>query len=294
MMNTMENNLASEEARHKIAELEYLPAPSPIVARLLASITEKNTTFQDIASIIESDAAVTSQLLKIANSAYYGCRNEIQDLNRAVMLIGIQEVRNLCLAICLVNQFRPQLLPEGFKLYTFWTHNLMTSFCCKEIARENQWLQEDESYLLGLLHDLGRLASAASMPGRFNSIVLMSKKKDIPLSIAEEALGLPHTEIGKWLAIKWGFPGKLKAVMRYHHDPLSSIRYSRECSVVLTAAYVAKLLEFPEKKEDLVKPDPKIAALAGIGMNEIDSLAQKAEKIQEEVYQLASVLTGQK
>ena len=292
MTNTQANIQADHEAEYRIAELEYLPAPSPIVARLLASITERHTTFEDIASIIESDAAVTSQLLRIANSAYYGFRNEVNNLNKAVMLIGIREVRNLCLAICLVSQFNPQLMPKGFELYTFWTHNLMTSFCCREIARKNQWLQQDESYLMGLLHDLGRLAGAAAMPDRFNSAVLISRKKNIPISAAEEASGMAHTELGKWLAIKWGFPGKLKAVMRYHHDPLSSVRYSRECAVVLIAAYIARVLESGQKTDDLQLPSPKIAALAGIDTEDIDSLLGSAEKIQQEVSQLASVLTG--
>ncbi len=294
MMNAVKNIEADTEVEQKIAELEYLPAPSPIVAKLLASINQKQTTFQDIAGIIESDAALTSQLLKMANSAYYGFRKEIRDLNRAIMLIGVREVRNLCLAICLVNQFKPQLLPTGFEVYTFWSHNLMTSFCCRELAIKNEWLQTDESYLMGLLHDLGRLASAASIPGRYNSAVSLSKKKCIPLRVAEEITGLSHTEIGKWLAIKWGFPSKLKAVMRYHHAPLSSNKYSRECSVVLIAAYTAKVLEANGNKEEIDAPDPRIAALAGTSIKELDLLLEAGEKIREDVCQLASVLTGAK
>ena len=292
MTRQMENTLHIDEVHNKIAELEYLPAPSPIVAKLLASITEKNTTFSDISSIIESDAAVTSQLLKIANSAYYGFRRTIEDLERAVMIIGIKEVRNLCLAICLANQFKPNLLPEGFALYTFWTHNLMTSFCCRELARDYAWIQEDEIYLMGLLHDLGRLATAATMPDKFNSIVLLSRKREIPISKAEEISGLPHTKVGGWLATKWGFSEKLKAALKYHHDPSSSARYSRECSVVQTGAYIARVLELEGKRGEVDLPDSKILTLAGVSFEELDSLTSRAEKLQEEVSQIASVLVG--
>jgi len=292
MAKTMENTLQKQTTESRIAELEYLPAPSPIVAKLLASITEKHTTFEDISSIIESDAAVTSQLLKIANSAYYGFRRTVEDLERAVMLIGITEVRNICLAICLVNQFNPRLLPKGFTLYSFWTHNLMTSFCCKELARDQQWVHDDEIYLMGLLHDLGRLAIAATMPEKFNMIALLSRKKEIPISRAEEASGLPHTEVGGWLAIKWGFSEKIKAVLKYHHAPLSSARYSRECALVQTAASISKEIdpEMEQQKGDL--PDPRILALAGISLEELASLTEKAASLQEEVCQIASVLVG--
>ncbi len=288
----MENTLQISEVESRIAELEYLPAPSPIVAKLLASVTEKHTTFSDISSTIESDAAITSQLLKIANSAYYGFRRTIEDLERAVMVIGIREVRNLCLAICLVNQFNPRLLPKGFAIHSFWTHNLMTSFCCKELAQDQIWVQGEEIYLLGLLHDLGRLATAATMPDRFNSVALISKKKDIPISVAEDMSGLSHTQIGGWLAIKWGFSEKLKAALQYHHNPFASARYSRECALVQTAAYIAKVLE-SDKKEKIELPSSRVLAVAGVNFDKLNALMEKAEEFKEEVHQIASVLVGQ-
>ncbi len=293
MVKAMENTVIVEEAQGKIAELEYLPAPSPIVARLLASVTDKNTTFTDISATIKSDAALTSQLLKIANSAYYGFRRSIVDLERAVMVIGIKEVRNLCLAICLVNQFKPKLLPKGFSFYTFWTHNLLTSFCCKELAKDHEWIQDEDIYLMGLLHDLGRLATAATMPDRFDSIALLSRKKDMPISKAEEAYGLSHTEIGGWLAIKWDFSEKLKAALKYHHEPFSSTRYARECALVQIGAFIAKTLEETEKRGAKVDlPNPRVMALAGIDFDRLDMLTEKAEELKEEVCQIASVLVG--
>ena len=292
MVNQITNTVPEEEALNSIAAVEYLPAPSPLLARLLASITDNDTTFTDISSIIESDAAITSQLLKIANSAYYGLKKTVNKLEHAVMLIGIREVRNLCLTICLVKQFNPRLLPKNFDLYTFWTHNLMTSFCCKEITSSYEWVEGDEIYLMGLLHDLGRLALAAAMPEKFNNMILLARKKQIPISRAEELYGLPHTEVGKWIAVKWGFSEKLKAVLRFHHAPLASLGFSRECSVVQTGAYIAKTLEKGNLAQEPEPPEAKILTLAGVSASELLSFCEKAEKLQEEVEQIASVLVG--
>ncbi len=278
----------------RVDEIKYFPVPNSIVLSLFRTITKKNCTFEDISSIVEPDASLCSQLLRVANSAYYGFKGKVNTIDKAVMLIGVDEVRNLSLAICLVNQFRTGILAKGFDLRRFWIHNLMTSFCAREIGKEQAIFDEDELYLMGLLHDLGRLAMAQLMPDEFNLIELRGRKKQAFPWIIEQEMGVTHTMIGRLLAHRWGLSPQIANVLEFHHDPPASGHFSRECAVVALAAYLAKKLEAeggsgPEPK----LPDTKVFLLAGIRLENLDSFYEKAADMQDEIEVLADIIVGQ-
>jgi len=289
----MEAQSQIDDLSQKVLDIKYFPVPSSIILNLFRTIAEKNFTFEDITAIVEPDTALCAQLLKVANSAYFGLRGKVNTLEKAIMLIGVNEVRNLSLAICLVNQFHRVSLAKGFDLKRFWIHNLLTALSAKELAKDKPYLDPDELYLLGLLHDIGRLVMAQVMPEEFHLIHLNAKKLGVLPWDVERAKGLTHTFWGHMLAKRWTLTEKMAHILAYHHEPLRSGVFSRECAAIQVAAYVAKMIEAKEKQlpEPRV-PGQKILLLAGINLEEMGILIEKIVELQDDIVALADVVIG--
>ncbi len=290
----MEAQCHVNDLARKVHELKYFPVPNSIVLSLFRTITKKKCTFEDISSIVEPDASLCAQLLRVANSAYFGLRGKVNSIQKAVMLIGVDEVRNLSLAICLANQFKTGTLAKGFNLRQFWVHNLLSSFCAREVGRGKPFLDLDEVYLMGLLHDLGRLAMAQVMPDDFNLIEVKARKLNITPWEIERTHGVTHTVIGRILADRWSLSEEMSDVLEFHHEPTKSKKYSRECAIINIAAYVAKLVEAKDGAgPEPILPDTKVFLLAGIELEKLNFFYEKTLKLREEVEMLADIIVGQ-
>ncbi|NPA94633.1 MAG: HDOD domain-containing protein [Thermodesulfobacteria bacterium] len=291
----MENQChVNDDLARKVHELKYFPVPNRIVLSLFRTITKKKCTFEDISSIVEPDASLCAQLLRVANSAYFGLRRKVNSIEKAVMLIGVNEVRNLSLAICLANQFKVGSLAKGFDLRRFWIHNLLTSFCAKEIGKDKSFVDVDEVYLMGLLHDLGRMAMAEIFPEDFNLIEVKARKLGVGVWEIERTHGITHTIIGRILAERWALTPQLSDILAFHHEPIKSKKYSRECAVINVAAYIAKMVESnAQGSPEPLLPDTKVLLLAGTELEMLDSYYEHANKLLDEVEVLADVIVGQ-
>ncbi len=290
----MESQLCKSDIAQKVHEIRYFPVPNSIVLSLFRTITQKNCTFDEISTIVEPDASLCAQLLRVANSAYFGFRGKVNTIEKAVMLIGVDEVRNLSLAICLVNQFRNVVLAKGFDIKRFWVHNLMTASCAQEICKDKQFLDKNELYLMGLLHDIGRLAMAQLMPDEFNYIEVKARRLGVHPWAVEQKLGMTHTEVGYLLASRWGLSDQMAQVLEFHHSPMLSKGFSRECAVVAVAAHIAKMVEASSGVgPEPVLPDTKVFLLAGIELNQMDLFYEKAMNLKDEIDNLANIIVGQ-
>ena len=105
--------------------------------------------------MISQDPSIFSQVLKGANSPYFGCRGTVKDIARAIVIIGIKEVRNMCISLCLMQQFSVARVSPAFDSSVFWKHTLLVALLAQELAGEQGCLPREEAYTLGLLHDPG-------------------------------------------------------------------------------------------------------------------------------------------
>ncbi len=290
----MDTQVCTSDLAQKIHEIKYFPVPNNIVLNLFRTISSKDCTFNEISSIVEPDASLCAQLLRVANSAYFGFRGKVNTIEKAIMLIGVDEVRNLSLAISLANQFKSDVLAKSFDLKRFWIHNLMASFCAREIGTKVPYFDADELYLMGLLHDIGRLAMAQLLPDEFNMIHNASRKRCIHLWELEKQIGVTHTEIGRILADRWGLSEQMAEVLEFHHEPLNSKKFSRECSVIAIAAHLAKMVEAAGGDGLEPKlPDTKVFLLAGVEVQQMDLFYEKAIRLKDEIVALADIIVGQ-
>ncbi len=273
--------------------IEYLPVPNLVALNLLETVMRDECSFEDIGEIVEPDASLCSQILRLANSAYFGFRKEVSTLERAIMLIGVEEVRNLSLALCLINQFKKIPTARSFDLKLFWTHSLLSSFCAKKIAEKSEIFDKDLIYIMALLHDLGRLIMAMVVPEKFEAIALIQREKGTNFWDIEKEFKITHTSLGKIIAKRWNLPREIEESMEFHHEPSKSRKFFRECSVVHVANFISKKLEDSfYVNTELPLPESKILLLSGIDYEGLEKLLTETKELKEHAETLSDLLIG--
>jgi len=213
----MEKEALRKKIFSKIDELPTLPVVLPRLLNLMES--EKSDAY-DIAQAISHDPALTSKILKVANSAYYGFSQEICSLDRAIPLLGLNMVRSLALSIGVMAA-----LPDGDRESThlsregLWMHSLAVATAVRELAKRTGETNE-HLFVVGLLHDIGKIVLDQFFNEPFGrALEAVRDQKDLSLHVAERnIIGMDHGEIGEMLLKRWKFPNVISGPISVHHQ----------------------------------------------------------------------------
>jgi HD-like signal output (HDOD) protein len=134
--------------------VQSLPPFSPVACRLCQLITDERVHFREVAQVFALDAALSSQVLRVANSALVGCRHQIASIVQAVMMVGADRVRDIAVTVAMKNYMGEE---DNTFLHRCWRHNLATALWCERLV-EYCDLEPSAAYTAGLLHDIGRIA----------------------------------------------------------------------------------------------------------------------------------------
>lgn len=248
MMN--ESALDQGEIHYQVAQLEDLPPLPQALQRLIEIIHDEIASAKELESIVKYDQGLSAKVLRIANSAFYGLRSQITTLSRAIMTIGYFKVRAMCLSTLLMEFFSDRQSLNVSQKEAFWKHAFATARIASEIAKKRPWGSREQAYILGLLHDLGRIIMAVHFHQHYQSIENLAVSRKVPIWYAENQYGLTHTKLGKWAAIKWTFPDMFQRVMEFHHTPFNSSSNGPEVKIVNLADVLAHSREYPDSTND--------------------------------------------
>ncbi len=284
-----------QRAKKEILSADYLPNPSPILFELIGLLQDEDADAQDYKSLLDKDPALCSQILKMANSAYYGCRGQVADLERAIVIIGFNELKNICFTVALLHNFSTHRLPKEFDHKLFWEHSLLVAILSKEMGAQTRapWNSTNQYYTMGLLHDLGRLALAAYLPDYFQQIIRKTMESGSSLYETEKELGLTHTQMGFWLASRWGFPREICQVVSCHHAPTTAKNFVRDTTLVYLADRMAKYAQDPEN-QPVPLSDPALLNAAGLSGEQFEKHLDGVFDLLSDVEGLYGALSGNK
>lgn len=199
-----------------------LPALPEVLLKLMALYRREDAAMNEFVALISQDAAMASKVMAVANSAAYRTRGPQQGLERALQLLGTEMVKTLVISQSIFQAFHG--LPElrRIDLGPFWQHALAAAAVAREAARHLGYAREDEAYLAGLLHDIGRLGLLVAAPelvaGDFHG------PDDRARCDAErKTLQVSHAEAGAWLIDRWQLDDYVADSVRYHHEPLARL-----------------------------------------------------------------------
>jgi putative nucleotidyltransferase with HDIG domain len=213
----MEKDALRRKVFSKIDELPTLPVVLPKLLNLMES--EKSDA-SDIARAISHDPALTSKVLKVANSAYYGFSREIASLDRAIPLLGLNMVRSLALSIGVMAGLSngggksAHLSREGL-----WIHSLAVATAMQELSKKTGGNSE-HLFVVGLLHDIGKIVLDQFFNQEFGrALEAAANGKDLSFHVAERnIIGMDHGEIGDMLLKRWKFPPVISGPISVHHQ----------------------------------------------------------------------------
>ncbi len=260
-------------------EFAGLPA---LVLDLMGLINDPGTSIQDLVKRLELDAALAAYLLKHCNSAASGIREEIRSLPRAVALLGYSKLKMIFSDYMMRNLYRLGQTDEE-QLYQ-WKHATAVAVLNRFLAVRLK-ITEDEAYLAGLLHDIGRLAMIHIDKNRFFYFrqVWLDEKPENPTQLERKLFGHSHDLVGNILLDHWRFSEYLKEVVRYHH---TALRYQgTNPSVPLTAlsnSIVHNLFD------NHVQPLGDLLSQCGIQLIEINEILPRARREIEAAWALAN------
>lgn len=217
----------SEELSESIIEsIVTLPTIPSVLADLNDAITHPESSASDIANIISRDPPTATKVLRLANSAYYGLRNKVTTINHAVTMLGYNIIRNLVMTATVFD-----ISPDGdisglFEREKFWRHSLGVGVTARIIAREafpQAGRRDDEFFICGLLHDLGKIILGQHLQPKFEEALVLSRDEAIPLIEAErKAVGCTHAEVGGLLAKRWNLSKEVISALGHHHAPMEA------------------------------------------------------------------------
>jgi len=201
--------------------VDALPQFPETIMELIRLTEDPRSTIAQIAGRIATDPALTADLLKLVNSAYYVLPRRVNNILQAIKIVGMKGLRNL-----LYSYGAQKILGEKYaEMKTLWDHSYRTAYYAFLLARSFKQKADilDDVYVAGILHDLGQIIVTYLHPDAMERMQRFCKEKDIPARILERfSFGLNHADIGALIAKKWNFPDQLVYGIKCHHDPLST------------------------------------------------------------------------
>ncbi len=230
-----------QEIQKHITRIGDLPTLPEVATKVSMLVKDPNSNVSDIVSVIRNDPSLTSKILKIANSAFYGMRRRIESLNMALVILGMREINSLVTAISIFKAFPSDSVNSDFDYRQFWLHSAGVGEIAKLLGRRLGFREESSVFTGGLLHDLGKIVIAKYFFEEFVESLELSAKENISMREAENRiLGTDHTEIGAWLAERWGLPDFLVNTIRFHHHVLQAPTNDAEIALVHLADIFCK------------------------------------------------------
>ena len=192
-----------------------------VATKAIQLAEDERSAAMDLATVISSDQALTSKLLKLSNSAYYGYARRISNVREAVILLGMRTVRSVAFSSAIIDAFNvPELERGGFDQDLFWAHSVAVGLVAELIARETRITRPEDAFTAGVLHDVGKLAMMLAEPKMFGEVVDLVNHEGMKYRESELAVfEIGHEHVGARLAQRWKFPESLVSAIRDHHPP---------------------------------------------------------------------------
>ncbi len=206
-----------------IEKVDELPSLPHIVIEVMRLTDDPDSTAFDINNVLNQDQNMTAQVLRMANSVYYGYSRRIASVTDAIILIGFNAVRSIVLAASmskiLKRELKGYIMGEG----ELWNHSQSAAIFARLLAKRVKFNSIETAYTAALLHDIGKLVLNSYMSEAYQEVIDTVHREKKPFNIVEDKIfGFNHAVIGGKITEKWNLPSELSDAITYHHDPLSS------------------------------------------------------------------------
>jgi putative nucleotidyltransferase with HDIG domain len=229
-----------------IENMPDLPTMPNVVSEALNLIRDPKSNANQLADIISKDISLTSQILKLVNSAYYGFSFQIATISKAIALLGLTKVKNLVLSVAI----KPMMVTQCSKI--LWEHSIRCAIGSETIAKSLGSIDPDEAFVMGLLHDIGKPVLEIYNKNATNEINRLVGLGADRRAAEKMMFGFDHTDVGAELVAKWNLPLIISTVVKYHHAPQESEISSVTGIVYVSDRITQDTLKYPVLDSDII------------------------------------------
>jgi HD-like signal output (HDOD) protein len=228
-----------------IREISHIATLPEVTLKIIQLVETPSSTAQDLHQVISSDPALCARILKVVNSSFYGLPGQIASINRAIVMLGLNAVKNIAIAASLAKLFRGGELAPSFSAKSLWQHSISTAATTRILGNALGFGFGDEAFLGGLIHDIGLIVEMQYDRNRLIEVIERVDGDDTGapahdmLEAEKQVFGADHQDFGHALCERWKFPMVFQLVTGFHHRPLSAPPENR---TVVGMVYVADRL----------------------------------------------------
>jgi putative nucleotidyltransferase with HDIG domain len=216
-----------------------------ITIQLTKLISDENSTMQDFENMIKMDPTLVLRILRSANSPYYGLRQKVNSISRAIVIIGINNLRNMIVTEGLKEIFKDKKDKNAFSRNRLWLHCAAVSICSQMIVERIFGFNGEDAFLCGILHDIGMIVEDQTAPDLFyEACNSYNENSKLITDHEKEIIGTDHCEIGYLLAREWQLPIEVQEGIQHHHKTLDNVAPSSLTGVIQQAEYIVSQLDY--------------------------------------------------
>ncbi|MCG6929951.1 MAG: HDOD domain-containing protein [Desulfofustis sp.] len=267
----------------RIKDSGHVPILPEILLKLLEACDSETTSLTTVASLIDKDPSLSYKVLQLVNSAYFGLRTTYSGVDQAVVYLGANSIKNMAVTAAVHQVFGSEQFSnlEYFNIHLFWYHSLKCATLARRFAEKTRLASPEDSYLGGLLHDLGKLVLVSAYPKQYETVLAEMTDTDDLIDMERDQVGVSHCDIGAWLIRDWKLSSMIADTIGYHHEAYERVEQALPLVKIVYAANQMSRTE-PEQPQH-----GAAASLLGLSRDEIDRIVVGVD---DEILQIASEL----
>lgn len=264
----------SIKARERIENTPDIPTLPSVASEIMRVANNPMTSATDVSNIIHKDQALTTKVLKLVNSAFYGFPGKIKTIQHAVVIIGFNKVKNIVMAASLFDLTKGK---DGkhLNIPNFWTYSLTTAIAAQATIKHiDSKISPDDIFVAGLIHSIGTLILDQVFPQEYSALLEKRNADDSDIvKLEKEELGFTHMQAGEWATGKWELPQVLRSCIRYYPTPTLAKSDFEAVAAVHIGSVISKSLGINFATFDLVNPfDTKIIKKYNLNVDVLDEI----------------------
>ncbi len=280
----MEMDINKKQIIEKIDGLPTLPV---IMMKILECIDDPHSSAEDLKDIIINDISTSTKVLSLANSAYYGYTQTIEDITRAVIILGFETIIDAALSVSLSSILTPAVDSSAISMEKLWGHCIAAGEAGRLCAKENMYPYKERAFLIGLTHDIGKISLACFFHEEFNTAIEDARfDEKFIYETEKDVFGFSHCDAGIWLADKWNLPPSISVPIQFHHNPENAPEeFQKEAVLAHFADYLVKFANIGDSGDNNKLPELSSLVESQLEIDEekINILAGKLENLKPKI-----------
>lgn len=248
-MTVQGNTVTPQIIKNKIRSIRPLPVA---VQKLYALVGDVNSKIEDVSQTISSDEMLSSKILQIANSSFYGFTSNISSIPQAVSVMGFQSIRSLALSISVSNMDTGTTGKQHRE--AIWKDSFLVGSAARMIASRLRLKSPEDAFAAGIVHDIGQLVLLQSFPSQYGQLITQSQQNQrLLIELENRYYQMDHMQIGGLICQHWKLPSPILRAVVEHHKPLNDkFPFSEETSlsyILKRATRLVNCLDIEDKAE---------------------------------------------